>query len=211
MSTKKITTEMILDAAPVTDRSRVGECVKYLNEWAERFDVTSDLRMAHLLGQLWHESGCLRHVEENLNYSAQGLMKTWPGRFRTVTEAQRYARKPQAIANRVYANRMGNGPESSGDGWRFRGRGLIQLTGRENYQAYADSEHCKGDLMKHPEWLAQFPGAVKSAMWFWQEHGLNELADRDDVRAVTRRINGGLNGLSEREYITMRMKRMLGV
>jgi len=211
MATKKITTEMILEAAPVTDRRRVGKCVKYLNEWAEQFGVTSDLRMAHLLGQLWHESGCLRHVEENLNYSIQGLMKTWPGRFRSVWEAQLYAHKPQAIANRAYAGRMGNGPEASGDGWRFRGRGLIQLTGRENYQAYADSEYCKGDLMSHPEWLSQFPGAVKSAMWFWQTRGLNELADRDDVKAVTRRINGGLNGLEQREYITMRMKQMLGI
>ena len=195
---KKITREMIIETAPVTDRGRVDAFVRYLNVWAEQFGVNTDLRMAHLLGQTMYESGCLRHVEENLNYSAKGLLRTFPKYFNATT-AQQYAYKPQAIANRVYANRMGNGTEQSGDGWRFRRRGLIQLTGRANYQAYAKSPLCQGDLMNHPEWLAQFPGAIKSALWFWQQNGLSALADKDDVRSVTRRINGGLNGLSERE------------
>ena len=103
------------------------------------------------------------------------------------------------------------GNTHAGDGVKFKGRGLLQLTGRANYQAYARSRFCNGDLMSHPDWLAHLPGAVKSAMWYWKKHRLSTLADRDDVRAVTRRINGGLNGLSEREYITMRMKQMLGV
>ena len=207
---KTITREMIIAAAPSANSTRTGLTVRYLNEWAAQFGVNTDLRMAHFLGQVMYESGCLDHVEENLNYSAYGLLRTFPKYFNAVT-AQRYAHKPQAIANRVYASRMGNGPESSGDGWRFRGRGLIQLTGRSNYKAYDDSPLCNGDLMSHPEWLSQFPGAVKSALWYWQRNGLSALADKDDTRAVTKGINGGTNGLSDREKMVSRFKRILGV
>ena len=207
---KTLTRDIFLTAAPVTDKGRVGVTVWHLNKWAAEYGVDSDLRMAHLLGQLMFESSCLRSVEENLNYSTNGLLRTFPKYFNATTAAQ-YAYKPQKIANRVYANRMGNGPESSGDGWKFRGRGLIQLTGRANYEAYAKSPKCNGDLMAHPEWLAQFPGAVKSTLWFWQQNGLSRLADRDDVKAITKKINGGLNGLSEREYLVSRFKRALGV
>ena len=207
---KTITREMMLEAAPVTDRGRVDVMVRYLNQWAAQFGVDTDLRMAHLLGQVMHESACLRAVEENLNYSAKGLLRTFPKYFTAKTAAE-YAYKPQRIANRVYGGRMGNGPEASGDGWRFRGRGLIQLTGRQNYEAYAKSPLCQGDLMKHPEWLAQFPGAMKSALWFWQQKGLSRLADQNDIEAITRKINGGLNGLEERRYLVMRFKQVLGV
>ena len=208
---KKITRDMMIEAAPVTDRGRVDVAVRYLNEWAEKFGVNTDLRMAHLLGQLMFESGCLRHLEENLNYSAKGLLRTFPKYFKTEAVAKEYAYKPQKIANRVYGGRMGNGTEASGDGWRFRGRGLIQLTGRANYEAYAKSPLCQGDLMKHPEWLAQFPGALKSALWFWQQKGLSKLADQDDATAITKKINGGTNGLSEREYLVKRFKQVLGI
>ena len=207
---KEMTRDMMLAAAPATDRTRVDVAVHYLNMWAAQYGIDSDLRMAHFLGQVMHESGCLSHVEENLNYSASGLLRTFPKYFNTVT-ARQYARKPQAIANRVYANRMGNGNEASGDGWRFRGRGLIQLTGKRNYQAYATSSMCNGNLMEHPEWLAKFPGAIKSALWFWQINGLSRLADEDDVRAITLRINGGLNGLAERVALTSRFKQVLGI
>lgn len=201
---------MILAAAPKTNSARIGVAVRYLNEWAAQFGVNTDLRMAHFLGQVMHESGCLNFVEENLNYSANGLLNTFPKYFNATT-AQRYARNPQAIANRVYANRMGNGSETSGDGWRFRGRGLIQLTGRANYQAYADSPLCNGDLMAHPEWLAQFPGAMKSALWFWQKNNISTLADADDVEKVTRKVNGGLNGLAERKRLTTQFKKILEI
>ena len=207
---KQITKDLLLLAAPVTHQTRAVLVAEYLNKWAEKFGVNTDLRMAHFLAQTWHESACLRRIEEDLCYSEKGLLRTFPRYFNAAT-AKQYASKPAKIANRVYANRMGNGSEASGDGYRFRGRGLLQLTGRENYQAYADSKYCQGDLMAHPDWLAQFPGAVKSALWYWQKHGLNALADSDDIKAVTRRINGGQNGLSEREYLTMKFKGVLGV
>ena len=207
---KEITREMMMAAAPRADRGRVDVAVRYLNQWAAKFGIDSDLRMAHFLGQVMHESDCLRAVEENLNYSANGLLRTFPRYFTAATAAQ-YAYKPAKIANRVYANRMGNGSETSGDGYRFRGRGLLQLTGRDNYKAYADSPNCQGDLMAHPDWLAQFPGAIKSALWYWQKHRLSTLADRDDVVAITRKINGGLNGLDDRKYLVAQFKRVLGV
>jgi len=106
---------------------------------------------------------------------------------------------------------MGNGSEASGDGWRFKGRGYIGTTGRDNYKAYANSEFCKGDLMAHPEWLAQAPGDLKSALFFWYKNGLNALADKDDVNAVTKRVNGGYNGLANRGYLLRRFRKEFGV
>ena len=149
-------------------------------------------------------------MEENLNYSADGLLRVFPKYFTKETAAQ-YARKPEKIANKVYANRMGNGDEASGDGWRFKGRGAIGTTGRDNYKAYADSEFCVGDLMSHPEWLAQSPGCYKSAMYFWWKNGLNQIADTDDVVKVTKRVNGGTNGLAQRQYYYRMAKRVMGI
>lgn len=202
---------MILDAAPVTDRTRVDVFCTYLNQWAAAFGVDTDLRLAHFLGQVMHESACLRHVEEDLRYSAKGLLRTFPKYFKTEAEAKAYEYRPAKIANRVYANRMGNGTEQSGDGYKYRGRGLIQLTGKQNYAAYQKSGKCNGDILSRPQLIAQFPGAMKSALWYWQKNKLSELADRDDVTAITRKINGGTNGLSEREYLTTRFKQVLGV
>lgn len=180
------------------------------NRYADQFGITTDMRAAGFLSQVAVESSELRAVTENLNYSSIGLLKTFPKYFNAVT-AQRYARKPQAIANRVYANRMGNGNEASGDGWRFRGRGLIQLTGRANYQAYQDSGFCRGSIILHPELLEKYPGALKSAMWYWRSHGLNAIADRGDVTAMTRAINGGLNGLDERKLYYERAKDVFNI
>ena len=188
-----ITRAQILRAVPMAERKNLDEFVSTFNKWADSIGLNTPLRIVHFLAQVFHESGNLKYMEENLNYSASGLLKTFPKYFTKAT-ASAYARKPEKIANRVYADRMGNGNEASGDGWKFRGRGLIQLTGKDNYKAYARSKHCVGDLMGHPEWLCKYPGALKSAMWYWQEHGLNELADRDNVEAVTRKVNGGFNG-----------------
>ena len=149
-------------------------------------------------------------MEENLNYSADGLLRVFPKYFTKETAAQ-YACKPEKIANKVYANRMGNGNEASGDGWRFKGRGAIGTTGRDNYKDYADSEFCVGDLMSHPEWLAQSPGCYKSAMYFWWKNGLNQIADTDDVVKVTKRVNGGINGLAQRQYYYRMAKRVMGI
>jgi putative chitinase len=146
-------------------------------------------------------------ITENLNYSANRLMQVFPKYFTPATAAQ-YARKPEMIASCVYANRMGNGKESTGDGWRYRGRGYIQITGRANYQAYQNSGLCVGNLMEHPEWLTKSPGRMKSAMWYFMKSGCNELADKDNLEAITRRINGGLNGLSNRAYYLRKIKRI---
>jgi len=200
----------ILDAVPITNRKRLTEFVATFNKWGERFDIDTPLRVVHFLAQCWHESGALSAVEENMNYSAKRLLQVFPKYFDANT-AQRYAHKPQMIANRVYANRMGNGNEASGDGWRFKGRGIIGTTGRANYKEYAVSEFCVGDLMSHPEWLALNPGAYKSAMFFWWNNDCNRWADEDDVDGLTRRINGGYNGLQDRKKYLNSFKEVFGL
>jgi len=184
--------------------------VPVFNAYSDLFGINTKLRAAHFLAQIAQESSELRRLEENLNYSEEGLLKVFPKYFNRES-ATRYARHPQMIANRVYASRMGNGNEQSGDGWRFRGRGLLQLTGKENYQKYAQSEYCNGDLLAHPEWLAKYPGALKSAMWYWLLRNINDLADNDDVEAVTKRINGGQNGLAQRMFFLRKAKKALWV
>ena len=179
-----------------------------LAELMPKYGINTPLRQRHFLAQLLHESGSFRSVRENLNYSAKGLMKTWPNRFRT-TNAQgmhvpnetalRLHRNPEAIANNVYANRMMNGDEASGDGWRFIGRGLIQITGRENYTACSRALFGDDRLLTQPEILEQPRYAVESACWFWQRKNINQHADRDDINMVTRVINGGVNGLKDRK------------
>ena len=195
---------------PNVKEARVKEFVKCFNEWSDRFGISTPLRFVHFIAQIAHESGEFKSMEENLNYSADGLLRVFPKYFTKETAAQ-YARKPEKIANKVYANRMGNGNEASGDGWRFKGRGAIGTTGRDNYKAYADSEFCVGDLMNHPEWLAQSPGCYKSAMYFWWKNGLNQIADTDDVVKVTKRVNGGINGLAQRQYYYRMAKRVMGI
>lgn len=161
----------------------------------EEYEINTPKRQAAFIAQVAHESGQLRHVVENLNYSANGLLKVFRKYF-DANSANQYARQPERIANRVYSNRMGNGPESSGDGWRFRGRGLIQLTGRDNYEKFA--EDMGMTLEEAVEYLETPDGAVESAAWFWDQRNLNELADRSDITTISRRVNGGTNGLSER-------------
>lgn len=190
---------------------RVREFVAVFNEWADKFKINTPLRIAYFLAHVFHESGNLKYVEENLNYSADGLRRTFPSYFPNTSLAAQYARKPEMIANRVYGGRYGNGNEQSGDGWRYRGRGLIQLTFKDNYRAYQNSGFCNGNLLAHPEWLSQSPGYTKSAMWFWYSKGCNTLADRDDNTAVTKRINGGLNGYSNRSFLLRRFRKIFGV
>jgi predicted chitinase len=174
--------------------------IGHLEETLPRFGIAdSRLRLAHFFAQILHESGCLRFDMENLNYSADALLKVFGKYFTTREEADAYARQPEKIANRVYANRMGNRGEASGDGWRFRGRGLIQLTGRSNYKAFADWVP-DPRIMDDPD-LVSTEYAVHSAVFFWDKNGLNKLADRDDVVGVTKRINGGANGLAHRKEL----------
>ena len=166
-------------------------------------------RLAHFFAQILHESGCLRFDMENLNYSADALLKVFPKYFRTREEAEAYARQPQKIANRVYASRMGNGNEGSGDGWKYRGRGLIQLTGKDNYKAFAS---WLGDprIVDDPD-LVSSEYAVHSAVFFWDSRELNALADNDDVVALTKKINGGTNGLAHRRELLNKANGLLAM
>jgi len=175
----------------------VDKWLPWLNMTMVRFNINTPMRQAMFLSQIAHESGGFRHVSENLNYSASALRRVFGKYFPTDEMAYEYARKPEKIANRVYANRMGNGNEASGDGWKYRGRGLIQLTGKNNYLSFSlaadNNSFIDPGLLTEPEYAAM------SAGWFWQDNGLNVLADTGDVRAVTRRINGGYNGLADRQ------------
>lgn len=168
----------------------------HLNHYMINEGIITPLRKAHFLAQVAHESGDLNRLTENLNYSASGLIKVFGKYFPNAELATKYARRPEAIANRVYANRLGNGNESSGDGWRYRGAGLIQLTGANNHRAFAVS--VGRPLEGIGDYLRSYEGAVHSAVWFWSVNGLNKLADQNDIRGITRRINGGYNGLADR-------------
>jgi putative chitinase len=161
-----------------------------------RYGIVGTPRVAAFIAQVGHESGQLTRLVENLNYSAEGLMKTWPSRFDFV-RATATARNPEQIANIVYADRMGN--TASGDGWKYRGRGLIQVTGRANYAACGEALGL--DLINHPELLEQPQYAAMSAAWLWSANGLNTLADAGDLTKITQRINGGTNGLADRQAL----------
>lgn len=163
----------------------------------EKYGLNTDLRIAHFMAQIEHESG-LKPISENLNYSFEGLQKTFSKYF-TKGECVLYCRKPEKIANRVYANRMGNGNEASGEGWKYRGRGFIQITGKENYyRLHLDTDI---DCVKNPDLLLEEANAMISALWFWNLKGLNKLADNNDIVGITKRINGGNIGLSHRKEL----------
>jgi len=160
------------------------------------YNIDTEKRVAAFIAQCAHESAGFKFLQENLNYRAESLTKTWPRHFPTMEIAKQYERQPQKIANKAYANRMGNGDEASGDGWRYLGRGLIQLTGKTNYEWFAAS--IETPLEEIPEYLQTFEGAVQSACWFWETNNLNKEADAGDIRTMTRKINGGFIGLEDR-------------
>ncbi|MBP0904986.1 glycoside hydrolase family 19 protein [Mariniflexile gromovii] len=171
--------------------------VPYISTVLPNFGIDTPLRKAHFLSQVSHESGGLKYSEENLNYSVQGLRSVFGKYFKTNEIAEQYARKPEKIANRVYANRMGNGDEQSGDGWKYRGRGLIQLTGKDNYRSFSNDHGI--DCVNNPDLILDPEVALKSACWFWKKRNINAYADADDIHMVTKRINGGTNGLQDRQ------------
>jgi putative chitinase len=160
------------------------------------YEIDSPQRVSAFIAQCTHESGGFKRLKENLNYKWESLRKVFPKYFPTDELAQEYAHKQEQIANRVYGGRMGNGDESSGDGFRYCGRGLIQLTGRNNYTKFAESI---GMVVEEvPALLETFEGAVKSACWFWKTNNLNQYADAGDILTMTKRINGGTIGLEDR-------------
>jgi putative chitinase len=183
-----------------------NEWVDICNDILPKWNIDTPLRVSMFLAQVAHESGNFRFLKENLNYSEKGL-KTVFGKYFPGDLATQYARKPEKIANRVYANRMGNGPEVSGDGWNYRGRGLIQLTGKNNYTNFAlDIQLSMEDTINY---LETKEGAMVSACWFWKTNKINQFADKDDIKGSTRRINGGFNGLQHRTEMYQKAKIIL--
>lgn len=204
-----ITEEELKKHYPNAKAEVVKALASSLDVLAEKYGVNTPLRLSHFLAQTAHESGGFRLIEENLNYSADSLNKVFPKYFKNAgRDAQEYHRQPEKIANIVYASRMGNGDTASGDGFKFRGRGLIQLTGRSNYTNFAKDNGI--DVEEAVVYLTTPKGAVESAAWFWSKNGLNALADKDDVVAVTKRINGGTIGLDDRKKHTEEFKEVLG-
>ena len=187
-----ISVEQIMRAVPTAYRARVTEFVATFNQYADTFGINTTARVVHFLAQVYLESGCLRYTEE----IASGA----------------------AYDTGAKAKALGNTPVKDGDGQKYKGRGFLQLTGRRNYEAYATSGYCVGDLMSHPEWLAKSPGHTKSAMWFWWKNGLNALADTDNgvnsndvCKAITRKVNGGYSHLADRQYYMRRFRREFGL
>lgn len=185
----KITSKQLKIIAPSIG-ANASIYVPLLNEYMERYGIDTPKRIAYFLAQLSHESNDFRRLSENLNYSSYGLLKTFPKYFNSL-EAKQYERQPQKIANRVYANRYGNGDERSGDGWKYRGRGLLQLTFKANYKKYG--------YESNPDELLTPYGAVESACKFWKVNNLNRFADAGDIAGLTKVINGGTNGLGDRK------------
>jgi len=179
-----------------------------LDQLLDDYDINTPLRVAHFVAQCAHESGNFVFIKENLNYKAASLQKIFSKYFPTAELAQQYANRPEQIANRIYANRMGNGPESSGDGYRYCGRGLIQLTGKDNYTFFAGSLNIP--VEEASDYLATFEGAAQSACWFWEQNNLNRFADANDVKGLTKAINGGYIGLEDRISHTEHALHILG-
>lgn len=186
----------MLDAEKV-QKLHIGlEWIPALNDTFARFQIATPLQQAAFIGQCGHECGQFKVLEENLNYRAETLMKLWPKRFPIREVADQYARNPKKIANKVYSGRMGNRDEASGDGYRFRGRGCIQLTGHANY--FHASQALGVDFVKEPDLVATPQYAALTAGWFWDTQKLNRFADARDWTALTKKINGGTIGLEDR-------------
>lgn len=168
-----------------------------LEQLLPQYQIDTPQRLAAFLAQCAHESGNFVFIKENLNYKWQSLRKVFPKYFPTDALAQQYEKQPERIANKIYANRMGNGPEDSGDGYKFCGRGLIQVTGRDNYSWFAASLDISPE--EASEYMETFEGAAQSACWFWETNNLNQWADRGDIVTLTKRINGGTIGLEDRQ------------
>jgi putative chitinase len=171
-----------------------GKWFEPLQETFEKYQINTPKRQACFIGQCMHESGGFKFLKENLNYSAKALMNTWPSRFPDIDTAEKFERNPEKIANKVYSGRMGN--TEDGDGAKYIGRGLIQLTGKDNYRAFGEA--IGEDLLANPQLVEEPRYAALSAGWFWNKRGLNALADAMDITTLTIRINGGKIGIDDR-------------
>lgn len=192
----KITSELINAIFP--NNKNAEELAEALNAVLPQYEIDTKNRVAAFLAQCGHESAGFTILKENLNYSAESLCKVWPKRFTSLAAAKPYNRNPEKIANKVYADRMGNGSESSGDGYKFRGRGAIQLTGKDNYSNFAKS--IGKTLDETVSYCETLEGAIASACFFWSKNKLNTCADIPDMVALTKKINGGTIGLEDRKH-----------
>lgn len=209
--------EQLMAIAPGLGGARAGSYANLLSQAMEAHGIDSPRRVAFFLGQLLVESGDLTEFRENMNYKAERLMQVWPKRFPTIEIARQYERNPAKLANKVYANRMGNGDEASGDGWRYRGAGWIQLTGKTNQLACAmELGMPVGDI---GDWLATPAGAAQSAAWYWWKNGINRLADFGNIDSVSDAVNlgrltekvGDAEGFQKRALKTELCKQVLRV
>lgn len=203
-----VTAEILAGLAGGTGTALIAMMIEPFNQSLFDFQINTPARQAAFIAQVAHESAGFTQLHENLNYSAGRLMRAWPMRFPESVVGQ-YARRPVQIANRAYADRLGNGDEASGDGWRYRGRGLIQITGKANYKKYG--EMIGVDLESEPDLAANVGIACRIAGAFWRDKGCNELADAGKFEEITRRINGGLNGIEHREWLWSKAKGLLNV
>ena len=181
----KVTRKQMLEILP-NGAVRIADFLHYINIWADTFEINTPLRMAHFLGQILHETNGLKYLHE-------------------LGEDKYFKKYEQGNL----AKNLGN--TKVGDGLKYKGRGLIMITGRANYRAYQNSGYCNADIMNEPELLERPCGATKSGMWWWKKHGCNRLADKDDILALTKKINGGTNGLENRTYWTNKCKKVFGV
>jgi putative chitinase len=201
---KVFTTQNLKKMFPTTPDATIALYVDALNELCFKYDINTLNRRAMFIAQVGHESGGFKYVKESLNMSAARICAVWPNRFATEEASAPYANNPEALANNVYSNRMGNGPEESGEGFKFRGRGLIQITGKDNYSAFAKSIGMSLDEVI--SYLETPAGSVESAGWYWKARALNVCADNDDVKTCTKKINGGYVGLEDRTQLYLKAK-----
>ncbi|MEQ9262773.1 MAG: peptidoglycan-binding protein [Owenweeksia sp.] len=205
-----LTLTLLKTIMPQGRESRLAMFCPALNRQLPDYQITSPLRQAHFLAQIAHESAQLNTTIENLNYSAKALRSVFGKYFPSDEMANAYARQPEKIGSRIYADRMGNGNETSTEGWKFRGRGLIQLTGKDNYRRFGQATG--SDYIQNPEPVdTDADIAVQAACWYWNIHKLNHYADADDIRSITRKINGGYNGMDDREALLKRAKQAFNI
>jgi putative chitinase len=200
-----ITPELLRRIAPRAHDA--DEWAPWLDHAARLYEINPGNRLNMWLAQLAHESDGFTRFEENLNYGVEGLLETFKKYFPDRAIAERYARRPEAIASRVYANRMGNGPEESGDGWKYRGRGPIQRTGKAAYRH--DGGTLNYDLVNFPAKMAEPEIGAQAAGLYWFEHDCNGWADQRNFRAITKAINGGYNGLEDRQHRLQHIERIM--
>jgi len=203
-----ITVEQLREILPYAKEENIIRFAPSLNRELPKFQIITPLRVAHFIAQIAVESASLNATSENLNYSASALRRVFGKYFPSDELAEQYARQPEKIANRVYANRMGNGDETSGEGWKYRGRGLIQLTGKANY--IACGKGIGKSLDTNPDSVSSDADiAVQSCCWYWNSRKLNQYADQDDIKRITKLINGGYHGLDQRQTFLDKAKQVL--